>query len=122
MDTQVCEALQGVGQFPRGERTAFIPVGDVSVLAVDAAQGTTGEKDGAGSAASGYGRFFPQMRGNAGNEHLLTEAAEAWLKGTVSTALTRTESAIIHNSKFIIHNYLRVLVADGWSEYRCVFP
>ena len=97
MNTQVCQALQGVGQFPRGERTAFVPVGNVSVLAVNTAQGTTGEKDGTGSATSGNRRFFPQMRGDTGDEHLLTEAAEARLDGTVSTALTRTEFTTIHN-------------------------
>ena len=49
---QVCQALQRVGKLLRGEETALIPMGNISVLAIDAAQRAARKKDSAGSAAA----------------------------------------------------------------------
>ena len=98
MHTEIRQAFQRVRKLPRGERAALIPMGNITVLAVDAAERTAGEKNGAGSVGSGDRRFFPQVRGNAGDKHFLAEAAEARLNRTVSTALTGTESTF-HNIK-----------------------
>ena len=86
MDAQVGQPLQRVGQFARGERAAFVPVGNITVLAINAAEGTAGKKDGACAADTGDRRLLPQVRRGAGDEHLLTQAAEARPDGPVNTA------------------------------------
>ena len=81
-------------------------VGDIPVLAIDAATGASGKEDRTSAAGTGDRRLFPQMRGRAGDEQLITEAAETGPDGAVSLALPRAEGATgkfrIHNSQFII--------------------
>ena len=91
MDAEVTETLQRIRKLPRGEGTARVPVGDIPVLAVDTAQGAAGEEDRAGAAGAGNGRLLPQMRGRAGDEHLIAETAETVPDGAVGLALPRAE-------------------------------
>jgi hypothetical protein len=90
VDAQVAQALQGIGQLPRGEGTAFIAVGNITVLAVDASEGAAGKEDRAGAAGTGDRRLLPKVRGSPGDEHLLPEAAETRTDGAVSAASART--------------------------------
>ena len=91
MNVQIRQALQRIGQFPRGKGAAFVAVGDITVLAVDAAERAAGEKDRAGAEGAGDRRLLPQMGGRAGDEQLIAEAAETVPDGAVSLALPRAE-------------------------------
>ena len=91
MNAQIRQPFQCVGQFLGRKKTPFVPVGDISVLTVDTAERAAGEKDRSGTADTGNRRFFPQVRGNTGNEHLLPQAAETWPDRTVRIALPGTK-------------------------------
>ncbi len=90
MDPQVRQPLQGVGQLPRGEGPAFVPVGDISVLAIDTAERAAGKKDSPVTSGAANGRLLPQVRRGTGNEHLLPQAAETGAFSAVHTALPGT--------------------------------
>ena len=103
MDTEVTQAFQRIGQFARSERTAVVPMGDIAVLAVDATEGAAGKENRAGSARAGDGRFLPEVRGSARNEHLISEAAKTGAFGTVGTAFSRAEGTV---GEGIIHHFI----------------
>ena len=62
-----------------------------------------GEKDVADAPAAGNGRFLPQVRGGAGNEHPAAEAAETGSDGTVRAAPARAERT---GRKIVIHGVI----------------
>ena len=100
MDTKICQALEGIRKRGGGKRPSLVAVGDFSVLAVDAAESATGEKDGAGAAGTGNRGFLPEMRCDAADEHIGTETAEAGMGGTVDTAAPGAENTGHMNTAF----------------------
>ena len=91
MDAEVRETAKRVGKLTGRKRTSFIAVGNITVLAVNAAKGTAGEKDRTGAAGAGDRRLLPKMRGDAGDEHFAAETAETGMRGAVSAAPARAK-------------------------------
>jgi len=87
MHAEVREALQGVGELPGREGAALVAVGNIAVLAIDAAEGAAGEEDRAGAAGPGDGRLLPEVGSDPGDEHFIGEAAETGGRGAVRAAL-----------------------------------
>ena len=91
MDAEVRETAKRVGKLTGRKRTSFIAVGNITVLTVNAAKGTAGEKDRTGAAGAGDRRLLPKMRGDAGDEHFAAETAETGMRGAVSAAPARAK-------------------------------
>lgn len=99
---EVCKAFQRIREIPGQERAAFIAVGDIAVLAVNASQGAAGKEDCAGAARTGDRRFFPVMRSDPGNDHFFAQTAKPRTDGTIRITLAGTERTAHDDTAFSI--------------------
>lgn len=95
LHAHVFQYFHGFGEIPGRKGRSLIAVGDFGVLTVAAAKRAAAEEHSAGAAASADGRFFPEMRRNACDEHAFRQAAESGPLGFVpdSAAAAGTEGA-----------------------------
>ena len=90
MHAEVRQSFQGIREFCGRERPALVAMGNITVLAIDAAERTAGEEDRAGAAGARNRRLLPQVRGRAGNEHLIAEAAKPGFYRAIRITATGT--------------------------------
>ena len=87
------EFLKNFPQTVQRNPFAEVLLADAVILAKDTAQGTAGEKDGAGPTGSGQGRLLPVMEGRSGQDGTVGHPAAALGLGAVAAAAPGTEGA-----------------------------